>query len=139
MRGAIVALSVYCLFFLVIALAFDGGAADGEAIAFQLTMPGIEEEIFYRGILLLALNEAFRGRVKWLGVGWGWGAFLSCLLFGLAHALSYSSDAGFALDPIYLALTAIPSLLAVWLRERTGSLLMPIIAHNAGNSLPLIL
>lgn len=138
LRAAVVVFAAYILFFLVIALMFGGDEASVETVAFQLTMPGLEEEIFYRGILLLALNEALRGRIRLLGIDWGWSALLSSLVFGLAHALSYSAAEGFALDPIYLGLTAIPSLLAVWLRERTGSLLLPIAAHNLGNALPLV-
>jgi membrane protease YdiL (CAAX protease family) len=137
-RPAAFVFAAYVLFFLLIALAFDTGDATPETVAFQLTMPGLEEEIFYRGILLLALNQAFRGRIRLLGIDWGWGALLSSLVFGLAHALSYSALEGFAVDPVYLSLTAIPSLLAVWLRERTGSLLLPVAAHNLGNALPLI-
>lgn len=133
-----VALGLYALFFLAIALAFPGAPATAETIAFQLTMPGIEEELFYRGILLLALNEAFRGRVRLLGVDWGWGALLSCVAFGLAHAFSWTAESGIGFDPLYFALTAIPSLLAVWMRERTGSLVLPMVAHNLGNSLPLL-
>jgi membrane protease YdiL (CAAX protease family) len=125
---------IYCLFFLGIALAFPSGPATGETVAFQLTMPGLEEEPFYRGILLLALNEAFRGRVRLLGVNWGWGAILSCALFGLAHAFSYS-DGTFSFDPLTMALTMFPSFIAVWLRYRTGSLLLPILLHNFGNSI----
>lgn len=136
---ALVVLGLYVTFFVGIALAFRGEEGSVETIAFQLTMPGIEEEIFYRGILLLALNEAFRGRFQLLGIGWGWGAILSSLVFGLGHAFSYSVTEGFGLDPVYLALTAVPSLLAVWLRERTGSLLMPVLAHNAGNSISLLI
>ena len=139
LRPAMVALSLYLGFFLALALAFGSEPASTETIAFQLTMPGIEEGIFYRGILLLALNEAFRGRIRFFGIGWGWGALLSSLAFGLGHAFSYSVTDGFALDPIYLALTAIPSLLAVWLRERTGSLVLPILAHNGGNAIPILL
>jgi membrane protease YdiL (CAAX protease family) len=136
--GAAIVFALYCLFFLAIALVFPNEDATSETVAFQLTMPGLEEELFYRGILLLALNEAFRGRARVLGIDWGWGAILSSLVFGLAHAFSYSADAGFEVDLMILALTGIPSLLAVWLRERTGSLLLPVLAHNAGNSLPLM-
>lgn len=138
LRPAAFVFAAYALFFLLIAFAFDTGDATVETVAFQLTMPGLEEEIFYRGILLLALNEAFRGRIRLMGIDWGWGALLSSLVFGLAHAVSYSAAEGFAVDPVYLGLTAIPSLLAVWLRERTGSLLLPIVAHNLGNALPLV-
>lgn len=61
LRAAMPVAALYCAFFIAIALAFPGGPADVETAAFQLTMPGIEEELFYRGILLLALDQAFRG------------------------------------------------------------------------------
>jgi membrane protease YdiL (CAAX protease family) len=127
---------LYCAFFLAIDLAFGGSPSTTEEAAFQLTMPGLEEEPFYRGILLFAFDRAFSGRARFLGVDWGWGALLSCAVFGLAHAFGYSEGA-FSFDPIYMVLTAIPSLIAVWLRLRTGSLLLPILLHNFGNSISL--
>lgn len=130
--------TLYAAFFIAIALVFPAGQASAEDVAFQLTMPGLEEEPFYRGILLLALDRAFAGRWRWLGVEWGWGALLSCLLFGLAHALGFS-DGGFTFDPLTMALTALPAVLGVWLRLRTGSLVMPIVLHNFGNAIPLLL
>ena len=129
---------LYCLFFLALALVFPNEPASAESMAFQLTMPGLEEEPFYRGVLLLALNEAFRGRIRAMGIEWGWGAVISCALFGLTHAFGYSAENGFQFDALTMALTAVPSFLAVWLRERSGSLLLPIIVHNFGNSIMLI-
>lgn len=128
----------YILFFLGLAVAFPGEDASAETLAFQLTMPSFEEEAFYRGILLLALGEAFRGRRQWLGVAWHWGALLSCLLFGLAHAFSHG-DGGFSFDSITMALTAVPAVLGVWMRLRTGSLLLPVLLHSAGNSVSLLI
>jgi membrane protease YdiL (CAAX protease family) len=130
---------LYSLLFVALALGFPNEPVSTETVAFQLTMPGFEEEPFYRGILLLTLNEAFRGRIRALGVDWGWGAVLSCALFGLAHAFGYSARNGFHFDATTMALTAVPSLLAVWLRERSGSLLLPVILHNFGNSVLLAL
>jgi hypothetical protein len=101
-------------------------------------MPGLEEELFYRGILLFALDQAFRGRKRLLGVDWGWGAVLSSMLFGLTHAFGYS-DGAFSFDPVTMALTAIPSFIAVWLRLRTGSLLLPVLLHNLGSSFSFLL
>ena len=122
--------------FLYFALASDDGAATRETMAFQLTMPGFEEEPFFRGILLLALNEAFRGRVRALGIDWGWGAGLSCILFGLIHAFGFD-DGAFSFDAMTFLLTGVPALLLVWLRERTGSLLLPVVLHNFGNAIGL--
>lgn len=136
LRAAIPVALLYCGFFLAIALVFPSDPTSAEDVAFQLTMPGLEEEPFYRGILLLALDQAFRGRVRFLGVDWGWGAVLSCFAFGLAHAFSYS-DGGFSFDPLVMALTALPSFIAVWLRYRTGSLLLPVLLHNFGNAIGL--
>lgn len=138
LRAAVPVAALYCLFFLAVALAFPGEPADGETIAFQLTMPGLAEEAFYRGLLLYALDRAFTGRVRMLGVDWGWGALLSSALFGLDHALGYGSG-GFSFDPLFFALTAIPSLIAVWLRYRTGSLVLPVVLHNFGNAIGLLL
>ncbi len=137
LRPAIPVALLYCAFFLAIALAFPSDSPSGEDVAFQLTMPGLEEEPFYRGILLLALDQAFRGRVRFLGVDWGWGAVLSCFAFGLAHAFGYS-DGAYSFDPMIMALTALPSFIAVWLRYRTASLLLPVLLHNFGNSIGLL-
>lgn len=137
LRKAIPVVLLYCAFFLVIALVFPSDRPTSDDVAFQLTMPGLEEEPFYRGILLFALDQAFIGRVRFLGVEWGWGAVLSCLAFGLAHALGYSEGA-FSFDPITMALTALPSFIAVWLRYRTGSLVLPVALHNFGNAIGLM-
>ena len=138
LKAAVPVAAHYCAFFVAIALAFPDGGADAERIAFQLTMPGLEEEPFYRGILLFALDRAFTGRKRLLGVDWGWGAVLSCFLFGMAHAFGFS-DGGFSFDSITMVLTAIPSFLAVWLRLRTGSVLLPIALHNFGNAIPVLI
>lgn len=137
LKASIPVAVLYCAFFVVIAVAFPNGEFSGEEVAFQLTMPGFEEEPFYRGILLFALDQAFTGRVRFLGVDWGWGAVLSCLLFGMAHAFGFS-DGRFSFDAMTMALTALPSLIAVWLRLRTGSVLVPIFMHNFGNSISLL-
>jgi hypothetical protein len=138
LKAAVPVLLLYCGFFLAIALAFPNGPISGEDIAFQLTMPGLEEEAFYRGLLLFALDRAFTARVRFRGAEWGWGAVLSCLLFGMAHAFGFA-DGHFSFDALSMALTALPSFIAVWLRLRTGSLVLPIAIHNFGNLIPMLI
>lgn len=137
LRAAVPVALLYCAFFLAIALIFPDDPPTGETIAFQLTMPGLEEELFYRGLLLLALDRAFTARKRLLGVDWGWGAIISSALFGLTHAFGYA-DGSYSFDPMYMALTAVPSLIAVWLRLRTGSVLLPVLLHNFGNAIGLL-
>lgn len=118
----------------LLALAIWSGTSreDGDTIAFQWTMPGLQEELFYRGVLLLALNEAFRARCQVLGARIGWGGLLSTVAFGLIHALFYGND-GVSFDAVAFAMTAGPALLLLWMRERTGSLVVPVLAHNVVN------
>ena len=137
-RAAFPVVLLYCAFFIVIAVVFPGGTASAEDVAFQLTMPGLEEETFYRGILLFALGEAYTGRTRFLDVDWHWGAVLSCLLFGMTHAFGFS-ESRFSFDTLTMALTALPAFIAVWLRLRTGSLLLPIVVHNFGNAITTLL
>jgi membrane protease YdiL (CAAX protease family) len=136
--SALVVSAILMALFTWLAMSGDNDPASAETMAFQLTMPGLEEEPFYRGIFLLALNEALRGRVRALGIEWGWGAFLSSALFGMAHAFGFD-DGAFSFDLMTFLMTGVPALILVWLRERTGSLLLPILLHNFGNSVGLFL
>lgn len=128
---------LYSGVFLGLALLLPNESASPEQFAFQLTMPGIEEETFYRGVLLLALFRAFPERKQLLGVEWSWGAIVSCALFGLAHAFGFRHGR-FEFDPLTMLLTGGPSLVAVWLALRTRSVLLPIVLHNFGNTIVLL-
>ncbi|MDH5833643.1 CPBP family intramembrane glutamic endopeptidase, BDIM_20840 family [Luteimonas kalidii] len=134
--GSAAAWWVFCgVAALIIVLAVVGrdGADDLETIAFQWTMPGIEEELFYRGVLLLALNRALDGGddpPRLAGIGWG--GVLASVAFGLGHALPWRDGAP-AFDVMAFALTGGPALLIAWFRARTRSLVLPVLAHNTAN------
>jgi uncharacterized protein len=130
--AAVVALLILSAVAFYFAIADADGPADGETIAFQWTMPGLDEEAFYRGVLLLAMNEAFRARASILGAPIGFGGVLTAVLFGLAHAMGFEAG-GYSFDLATFALTGVPSLILLWMRERTGSVLLPIVAHNVAN------
>ncbi len=122
-----------CLFALVQALIFDK-PWDPNAVVFMFTLPGPEEETFYRGILLLALNDAFRDKRRIVGAEIGWGALLCSVQFGAVHAITFArADPGF--DAEYFANTFLLGLAWVWMRERTGSFLAPALSHNFGNGI----
>lgn len=95
-------------------------------------MPGLDEEIFYRGVLLLALNEAYRSRKLILGAPIGYGGLMTMIIFGLTHAMDYSVN-GFTFDIVIFATTGLSSFILLWMREKTGSVVLPILAHNVAN------
>lgn len=130
--GALILCGLLFALFLGLALYFPGEGFDADSLAFQLTMPGLDEELFYRGVLLLMLNEAFGKPIRVLGARMGWGAIVSSLAFGLAHALGFD-DGAFTFDAVLMATTGVSALLLVWLKEKTGSLLLPVVMHNFGN------
>jgi uncharacterized protein len=134
---ALVVCVLYIGFFGAVAVVFPNDPPSTETVAFQVTMPGFEEEIFYRGALLLMLARAFTGRLSALGVEWHWGAILSSVLFGLVHAFGFSNGA-FSFDPLTMALTGVPSLIGVWLVLRTRSVLLPVVLHNLGNTISAV-
>ena len=105
-----------------------------EYIFFELSMPGLDEEIFYRGIGLTLLNRAFGKSQNLFGAKIGWGLIIISLLFGLAHGVDLTEQMNLKIDLFSVLLTAFAGFLLGWLRERSGSLVLPIAAHNLGNT-----
>lgn len=106
-----------------------------ETHLFQLTMPGIAEELAFRGVFLGLLNNVFTKSRRILGAEIGWGVVVTSLLFGFCHGIGFdnTSNLYFNIEPILMALIA--GFLLAWLREKTGSLLIPVLFHNLINEL----
>lgn len=129
---------VFCIIFGGLVFLFKpSGSITNEELAFQLTMPGFEEEPMWRGIFLFALNEAFRGKKNVLWAPIGWGGALTVVMFGLLHAIHFSSGA-FSFGFAEFIFTGVMGFVLLWLRERSGSLLLPVLIHNFTNSIMLI-
>lgn len=105
-----------------------------EYLLFELSMPGLDEEIFYRGIGLALLNRAFGKNQNLFGAKIGWGLIIISLLFGLSHGVDLTEQMRLKIDLFSVFLTAFSGFLLGWLRERSGSLVLPIAAHNLGNT-----
>ncbi len=91
----------------------------------QLVAVGLPEELFFRGYLLLRLEEALPPRRRFLGGGLGLALVLSAAIFALAHVLG-------EFDARRLAVF-FPGLLFGWMRSATGSILASTIVHAASN------
>ncbi len=94
-----------------------------ETWLYQASVPGLVEETVFRGVLLALADRLFAPRWSMGGAALGWGAVLVTAVFVALH--------GFSAHALTGVLPA--ALLYLWLRAVTGSLVLPVIAHNAWN------
>jgi membrane protease YdiL (CAAX protease family) len=120
--------------FIIGLLTYSGYGFSMEYLFFELSMPGLDEEIFFRGVGLTLLNRAFGKNQDLFGAKIGWGLIIISLLFGLIHGVHLSDELRLKVDIFSVSLTAFSGFLLGWLRERSGSLVLPIAAHNLGNT-----
>jgi membrane protease YdiL (CAAX protease family) len=93
-------------------------------------LPDFSEELMERGILLLVLNYIFGKQWTFFHAKVGPGLLLICLFFGLEHGLMVNYQFEFTFKTFDFFRTFFVSALAfTWLRERSGNLIFPTIAH----------
>jgi len=119
---------------ILISLQLDNARHSVEAIAYQLTLPSLDEEIFYRGILLFTLIKAFGAGPRVLASNFGWAALISALIFGSTHAIFWSEGAVVFSAEAY-AFAGLIGLILTWLRLNTGSIIAPVLLHSAINTI----
>lgn len=94
-----------------------------ETWLYQASVPGLAEETAFRGVLLALADRAFAARRTIGGAPLGWGGVVVTASFFAAHDVSLGT-----------ALGVLPAaLLYLWLRARSGSLVLPVVVHNAWN------
>lgn len=106
------------------------GRMDVNALAYLAIMPGLNEELVYRGVLLGILDKIMPRRINLLG-GWiGWGVILTSILFSLLHGFQFEHGLSLHINAIALINSFISGFIFAWLKEHTGSLVLPVIAHG---------
>ena len=123
---AAVAVSALALLLNVLAMsqsAFRLHAVAPETWLYQATLPGLVEEAVFRGVLLALLDRAFVARWDGFGAPIGWGGVVVSAVFVVLHGVT----------PGTLVAVLPASLLYLWLRAHTGSLVAPMLTHNLWN------
>ena len=115
---------------LVVGLNSPKGQPDIRLLIYLAVIPGLNEELIYRGFLLAILNKLIPPKFTLFAAPVGWGVIVTSVLFGLLHGVWLDSSLTFHLDTIALRNSTVSGLVFAWLRERTGSLLVPILAHG---------
>ncbi|WP_143304695.1 CPBP family intramembrane glutamic endopeptidase [Chitinophaga vietnamensis] len=98
-----------------------------ENYLYQATMPGLQEELCFRGLYLWLLLRA-SGALQPSTEVW-----MLALLFGLGHGFQISSAMHYRLDIGVLVLSTLSGFLYGYIRVKSGSLLLPVLLHNAAN------
>ena len=108
-----------------------------EVHLYELTMPGIAEELFFRGVFLGLLNRVFPRTIPFFGTRTSWGGLAGLVLFVLGHCLSFKAPLqllphlDFSLAKVLVV--GIFGTLFLWVRERSGSCWAAMAAHNLTN------
>ena len=118
----------------ILSIAILGGIVNDndfnpETLLFQISMPGLDEEIMYRGVLLGLMCSALRE----CGEAWRSPAvIINGVLFGLVHALFFS-DGALQFNPSNFIWTGILGYSFGYITIKTRSILIPMLTHNLYN------
>ena len=131
---------VVCLIYFFIRLSlyyFSGGASPAihrEQFLFQATLPGLQEELLFRGILSGLLQRVFQQPA---GTRWNlrpsWAAVIISILFGLSHGIGFREDHSLFFNLAAFLRTGFDGLLLAVLAEKTKSIFPSVIYHNLLN------
>ena len=108
-----------------------GGPLRPEALAYQLTAPGVAEEVALRGVLFALAHRAFAEPDGDLA-SWRT-ALATTLAFAFTHSPALVHGA-VVFEPLPFLLPLVGGVALWWLRERTGSVVWPVLAHNGLNA-----
>ncbi len=106
-------------------------------IVWQFLLSGFGEEFAFRGYFQSRLNQVFGRPMRLFGIQFGLGVIVASLLFGLLHAFgSYDPALGFAsLGWSVMIVNTLAGFFLGIIREKTGTLLAPGIAHGLPDAL----
>ena len=99
-------------------------------------MPSIIEEVVYRGILLSLFSLLYIDNLHIGNINFGIGVVVTSILFGLWHGLNVNVDFEITISWMAFIYTGLIGFILALVRERTGSLLFPIIIHVIVNIMP---
>lgn len=92
----------------------------------QVLLIALPEEFFFRGYLQTQLDQVWNRPYRLLGADWGIGLPLAAALFAVCH-VPFGGPARL--------IVFFPGLLYGWLRERTGTIAVPMLYHAFSNLL----
>jgi membrane protease YdiL (CAAX protease family) len=131
---------MFCGIYFMIRIGLYASSADAslsmhlETALYQATLPGLQEELLFRGILLGLLNSIFvLPHFRLLNVHFGLASVITSILFGLTHGMNFSRPFAFDINYFVFFRTAFDGFLFALLAEKTRSIFPSVIFHNLLN------
>jgi membrane protease YdiL (CAAX protease family) len=107
---------------------------DAEGWAFLLIMPGLAEELVFRGVYQSLLNRAFGKSWRLANAEFGWALIVTAILFAGFNGLVVVDDQLHSHLVLHAAIAPfLMSLVSGWIRERTNSVWPSVFGHNLSN------
>jgi uncharacterized protein len=104
-----------------------------ETVLFQLTMPGITEELAFRGVAFALLTSSWNGRDT-PDTPTPWAAIVTtAVAFGLWHMVGVQQGR-LTFDVMSGLFPLIGGIAYGWLRAISGTVWLPMLAHGVGNT-----
>jgi len=107
------------------------GKFDSGLLLYLAILPGLNEELVYRGVLPACMDKLFPKNWIFVSAKVGWSAIIATVTFGLLHGLWLDDHYKLHVEIIWIRNAVLSGFIFAWLRERTGSLIVPILAHGA--------
>ena len=103
-----------------------------ETCLYQATMPGLSEEFCFRGVAMWLLSRALGTAFEIKGQTVSWGVIATTVAFGMGHAIAVLHG-HVHITWVAFAFTGLIGAALAAIRVVSGSLLLPVIAHNGIN------
>ncbi len=133
LRSVIIVSACLLVFRLAVkALTHEFRPPDAETMAFEATLPGLSEELIYRGLLLALFTRLYpveKSRLGFLNRP----LVLVALLFALGHGVKLDEGMHLTFNPQSLCMTFGLGCVFGWLRQRSGSVWPAVVFHNLWN------
>lgn len=134
-RSGFIAATIFFLLTAAYAAFYLPGTESGGfgSWGYQLTMPSIEEELRYRGILYFLLFRSLVPQSKSLGSPAFLAGLVVVLLFGFGHGFTVDRNWNIGIEFWEILYTGINGAFFTYVAVKTRSLLLPILMHSWAN------
>ena len=102
-------------------------------LVFEFLMPGLSEELVYRGVFLAILNRYLGYSWKLFNIQFGWGIVLVTILFVMAHDIVWIGNIAGIIELIVMALVY------GFFREKINSIWPSVFCHSFANGVYYLL